>query len=162
MTDDASKPARKRVKRKARPQRARTDSDFVAQVVADSVLLGTDAAAAKHGISARSVRRYRERADSGRSPELTASVQEKKADLVARSREKTLALIDFLDGCMREAAPIAAKLGKLYEVAGAYKIASDRLGADRITEAYVGDEKPAAPAAETPHPSGLRVVTGGR
>lgn len=153
---DASKPRRKAVRRK--PKRA-TDAEFVAQVVSDAVTLGIEAAAEKHRISARTVRRYRDRASSDVSPDLSARVREKRADTARASQEKTLALLDFLETCMRTAASKASADGKLYEVAGAYKIVSDRVGADRAALQILGD--PDAEPAEVEAPVPLRMVRGG-
>ena len=170
MTTDASKPARKRAKRAAvrrKPKRA-TDAEFVAQVVADAdTALGIDGAAAKHGISSRTVVRYRSQYAAGDDADLSSRVAAKRAAVAEARAASTLELLDFLEAKMREAATIAAALGKLYEVAGAFKIVHDSVRAGRLTDLEIAsfdddDEKPAAPAAEAPHPSGLRVVTGGR
>lgn len=164
MDDDASKPKRKRAQRrgKARPKRSLTDSGFAAQVLADAAEFGDEAAAEKHNVSTRSIRRYRARAESGDCPELAASVQAKRAAVAAQRAAATLELLDFLEAKMREAATVAAGLGKLFEVAGAYKIVTDRISADRMTELTLGgDEEQPKPAAAAPSP-GLRVVNGGR
>lgn len=154
MTGSKRKPgARRKPKRLA-------DADFVAQVVADShSMLGMAGAAKKHGISERTVSRYRTLHLSGVSEDVSSRVVAKKAEVAAARQGKTLELLDFLEDCIRTAAASAAADGKLYEVAGAYKIVSDRVSADRATDlAFNDDDEDDEPAVEA---KPLRLVSKG-
>ena len=97
-----------------------------ARVVVDSAYLGDKAAAEKHGVSTRTVRRYRERCDS--DPKLAAFVRieagRREAEWAADLTPAIAAGADFLRRACEEADPSKAEnitavgeaLAKLAEV----------------------------------------------
>lgn len=146
----ARKPRRKVVRRK--PKRG-ASVEFVAQVVADSDVLGTAEAAKKHGISERTVARYREH----RSPDVAARVREKAAVVADAMRDETIASLRIIRDRMVVLAQSAD--ADLYKVTGAFKVLSDWVSADSVTKQILGD--PDAEPAEVEAPVPLRMVRGG-
>lgn len=144
--------------RKAAGRRTRGPS-FVAQVVADSDVLGTREAAKKHGLSARTVARYRTQALSGSDSALSASVAEKRAAMTDALRDET---IDLLRVIGRRIGELVAKPdADLYKVVGAYKVLSDRVGTDELTKQMLDDDERDDAEGADPKPGALRVLKGG-
>lgn len=101
------------------------DAETKALIVYDAVLLGEEAAATKHGISSRTVRRYK--AESATNPELSELVQEKRRviseSLTESARETTRKLLAW----MGESSELLDKNDRLnlYTITGAAKIAAE-------------------------------------
>lgn len=135
-------------------------SEVVAQALIDAITLGDPAAAEKHGVSVRSLQRYRARLSEDPDGELAQSVAAKRKALTAewlaetaRARMKILAKLER----MVEAAPPEM----IREVAGALKIVHDASVSERVVADGLGSEGAgAAAAAETPSPfaAGARAI----
>lgn len=147
-------------KRKRRPKgapRRGTSQAFIAQVVADSdTLLGTAGAAKKHGLSERTVKRYRALVTSATVPALTLSVTQKRAEMFDTLRDETVALVRKI---MARIGTVVETSDNLYELNGAWKIGTDRLSQDNVTSKMLDDDDDTDDTVSAPAP--LRVLKGG-
>lgn len=136
MTDDAAQDGKRKPKGKPdAPHQRANDAEFVALVLADAAMIGDEAAATRHGVSVRTVERYRSKAKDDEA--LAASVGEKKAAYRTSLRDE---LIETTRAGLTRMRTLLETETDLHKAAGAVKIASDALGALQIREAVLPED----------------------
>ena len=117
---------------------------MMARVLADAVTLGDEVAAKRHGISPRSVQRYRALAKS--DDRLTGAVAAKKKAVDDDWRDSA---VQFMRTSIAKLEELVAAAGpdQIREVAGAIKI----VGELNVAKDVLGGEQPRSDSAGAPH-----------
>lgn len=123
------------------------DPDAVARAIVDATVIGDAAAAEKHGVSVRTIGKYRATLRENPEGELAELVQVKRKALSERwlrstadARDKLLAkVLTLVD---------VADVDQLRDVVGALKIVHDANVSERVIADGLGGEGPGAPGAD--------------
>lgn len=148
-------------------ERGKVDADKVRQVVIDAEHLGDAKAAKKHGISVRTVIRYRNRVRGDAA--LSQAVIDEKTAMQAVWRDQ---LVTAREKLLARAVTLAGTSKNLFHVSGALKIVNDAANADQVIEMLGGGggergsdgaepDRPGQATAEAPRRA-LAILTGGK
>ena len=115
------------------------DAERIAQVIIDAAALGDDVAGAKHGLSTRTLRRYRERLVTEPDGEVASLVQVKRKAL---SERWLVATAEARDRLLAKVLTLAenADTEQLRDVVGALKIVHDANVSERVIADGLGGE----------------------